>query len=202
MRTGVEVSRILIEGGRARGVLADGEAIRRRRGAAGGRRLVGRARHVASASGCPVAPVRGQMLAVSNVPPLITHAIHGDDIYLVPRPSGELLIGATVEHAGFQRAVTPDGLGSLIAAGGGARARDRPPVRSPAPGAASGPAAPDGQPVLGPWPDVAGLFVGHRALPQRHPLAPITAALMTHCIVDGDTPASITPFLPQRFARH
>ena len=30
-------------------------------------------------------------------------------------------------------------------------------------------------------------------------MAPITAALLTSCIVDGDTPASITPFLPARF---
>ena len=43
------------------------------------------------------------MLAVSNVPPLITRALHRDEIYVVPRPSGEILIGATVEHAGFLR---------------------------------------------------------------------------------------------------
>ena len=30
-------------------------------------------------------------------------------------------------------------------------------------------------------------------------LAPITAAVMANCIVDGKTPDSITPFLPQRF---
>src|SRR4030095_1496467 len=63
----------------------------------------------------PVGPVRGQMLAVSHVPSLLSHAIHGDDIYLGPRPAGELLIGAPVERVGFERAVTPDGLGSLIA---------------------------------------------------------------------------------------
>src|SRR6266852_457000 len=115
VRTGAEVSRILIESGRARGVLVDGEAIHAdavllAAGAWSGA--------LADAIGLrlPVAPVRGQMLAVSNVPPLITRAVHGDDIYVVPRPSGEVLIGATVEHAGFVRAVTPDGLGSLIAA--------------------------------------------------------------------------------------
>jgi len=31
-------------------------------------------------------------------------------------------------------------------------------------------------------------------------MAPITAALLTRCIVDGETPPSITPFLPGRFA--
>jgi glycine oxidase len=30
-------------------------------------------------------------------------------------------------------------------------------------------------------------------------MAPITAALMTRCIVDGETPDSLTPFLPGRY---
>ena len=114
MRTGVEVGRILVERGRAKGVLADGERLTAdvvvlAAGAWSG------ALAAELGGGLPVGPVRGQMLAVSNVPVLISHAIHGDDIYLVPRPSGELLIGATIERVGFERAVTPDGLGGLIA---------------------------------------------------------------------------------------
>lgn len=30
-------------------------------------------------------------------------------------------------------------------------------------------------------------------------LAPVTAALMSRCIVDGETPAGLTSFLPSRF---
>jgi len=58
--------------------------------------------------------------------------------------------------------------------------------------------APDGMPVLGPWPDVAGLFVATGHFRNGILLAPITAATMARCIVDGETPSSITPFLPQR----
>ena len=43
-------------------------------------------------------------MAVSNVPALLRHAFHGHQGYLTPRPSGELLVGATVEHVGFERA--------------------------------------------------------------------------------------------------
>jgi glycine oxidase len=32
-------------------------------------------------------------------------------------------------------------------------------------------------------------------------LAPVTASVMSRCIVDGETPDSITSFLPARFAR-
>jgi len=138
------------------------------------------------------------MLAVSNVPALVSHAIHHDDIYLVPRPSGELLIGATVERVGFERAVTPDGLGGLIAQAV-ALVPDigrRPITRS---WCGFRPAAPDALPVLGPWPDVAGLFVATGHYRNGILLAPITAAVMADCIVDGKAPDSITPFLPQRF---
>ncbi|HEX9479542.1 MAG TPA: FAD-dependent oxidoreductase, partial [Methylomirabilota bacterium] len=62
------------------------------------------------------------------------------------------------------------------------------------------PATPDGLPVLGPWPDVAGLFVATGHYRNGILLAPVTAAVMTACIVDGKTPDSIIPFLPQRFA--
>jgi glycine oxidase len=197
VRTGVEVGRILVERGRAVGVLADGErltadAVLLAAGAWSGA--------LASELGgrLPVGPVRGQMLAVGNVPALISHAMHGDEVYLVPRPSGELLIGATVERVGFERAVTPEGLGGLIAQavalvpeiGRRAITRSWYGFR---------PATPDGLPVLGPWPDVAGLFVATGHYRNGILLAPITAEAMTACIVDGETPDSITPFLPQRF---
>ena len=197
VRSGVEVGRILVEHGRAVGVLADGErltadAVLLAAGAWSGA--------LASELGgrLPVGPVRGQMLAVSNVPVLISHAMHGDEVYLVPRPSGELLIGATIERVGFERAVTPEGLGSLIAQavalvpeiGRRAITRSWYGFR---------PAAPDSLPVLGPWPDVASLFVATGHYRNGILLAPVTAAVMANCIVDGKTPDSITPFLPQRF---
>jgi glycine oxidase len=198
--TGTEVSRLLVEDGRARGVVTmDGESVRAdavllAAGAWSGR--------LAASAGLelPVGPVRGQMLAVSNVPSLLSHAIHRDDIYLVPRPSGELLIGATVERVGFERAVTPDGLGSLIASAlalvpglGG-----RPITRS---WSGFRPWASDGQPVLGPVPGIEGLFVATGHYRNGILLAPVTATVMSRCIIDGETPDSITPFLPARFSR-
>jgi glycine oxidase len=199
MRTGVEVGRILVERGRARGVLADGERL-----AADAVLLAAGAWSGALAADLggrlPVGPVRGQMLAVSNVPLLISRAMHGDDVYLVPRPSGELLIGATVERVGFERAVTPEGLGGLIAQAVALvpEVGRRPITRS---WYGFRPAAPDGLPVLGPWPDVAGLFVATGHYRNGILLAPVTAAVMADCIVDGQIPDSITPFLPERFSR-
>ena len=198
VRGGAEVSRILVEGGRARGVVAAGERID-----ADAVLLAAGAWSGALAGGLPgalpVGPVRGQMLAVSSSPPLLSHAMHAAEVYLVPRPSGELLIGATVEHAGFARALTPAGLASLIE---GAVRLVPEIARRPITRCWSGfrPWAPDSMPVLGPWPGVAGLFVATAHYRNGIMLAPITATLMSEAITTGRAPALLTPFLPDRFA--
>ena len=198
VRTGAAVSRIVIEGGRARGVLVDGETVRRRRGAARRRRLDGRSWPRPSASGCRWSR-RGQMLALSTC----AAPDH-------PRRARRRRLprAAAVGRASHRRHRRARGL----PARGDARRPRRPHrrgdrARARASAALLGhphlvrlpPWAPDGLPVLGPWPDVAGLFVATAHYRNGILLAPITAALLTRWIVDGDTPASITPFLPERF---
>jgi len=53
----------------------------------------------------PTIPVKGQMLAVT--PAEVSHVIRGNGVYLIPRGSGRLVIGATVEDAGFDKRVEP-----------------------------------------------------------------------------------------------
>ena len=196
LRNGTEASRILVEGGRARGVIADGERI------AGDWVILAAGAWSGTLAGpgvrLPVAPVRGQMFAVNNVPPLLAHAVHAEKVYLVPRPSGELLVGATVEHAGFLRAVTPDGIGGLIAAATELvpELGQRPIVRS---WCGFRPWAPDGLPILGPWPDVEGLLVATGHYRNGILLAPVTAAALAECVLTGRAPAMLGPFLPDRF---
>lgn len=199
IKSGVEVSRILVEGGRAVGALAQGERIAAdvvvlAAGAWSG----GLAQGVGLA--LPVGPVRGQMLAVDHDPPLLSHAVHGEDVYMAPRRSGELFVGATVEHVGFERRVTPEALERLIAAA----------VRLvPALGSRRilrswcgfRPWASDGLPVLGPAPGVGRLYVATGHFRNGILLAPITAHLISRCILEGETPALLDPFLPHRFSR-
>lgn len=197
MRTGSTVTRILVSDGRARGVVADdeevsGDAILLAAGAWSGQLA-------ASFGGAlPVGPARGQMVALSHVPPLLMHCVHADDVYLVPRPSGELLVGATVEHVGFRREVTARGIGGLIAAavdivpalGDRAITRTWYGFR---------PWVPDGRPVLGPWPGVSGLFVATAHYRSGIMLAPITARLMAEWILEGVPSIAVTDFLPDRY---
>jgi glycine oxidase len=195
--TGCAVSRVVVEDGQARGVLAEGERYDADLVvlAAG----AWTAALTASFGGSlPVEPRRGQMVALSHVPPVITHCIHGDDVYLVPRPSGELLVGATVERVGFQRAVTAAGIAGLLAG-----AIELVPALAGLPITRTWygfrPWAPDGLPILGPWPDVAGLWVATAHFRNGILLAPITARLMTEWIVRGHPSMALQDFLPDRF---
>jgi glycine oxidase len=55
-----------------------------------------------------VEPRKGQMLAVRMPPPLdLPCVLRSHEIYLVPRGAGLIVIGATVERAGFDRRVEP-----------------------------------------------------------------------------------------------
>ena len=196
IRAGVEVTRLLAEGSRVRGAVAAGERIEADRVLLAAGAWSG---PLAASIGLelPVVPVRGQMLAVSNVPALLRHAFHGHQGYLTPRPSGELLVGATVEHVGFERAMTPEGIAHLV---NGAIAalpalRNRPITRT---WCGFRPGTPDDMPILGPWPGLDGLSVATGHYRNGILLAPATAAHMAGAIVDGAVSDLIKPFLPDR----
>ena len=199
LRTGRTVSRVVVEDGRARGVVADGE------------RVDGDA--VVLAAGAwtgelvetfgdrlPIEPRRGQMVALAHVPPVVRHCVYAHDVYLVPRLSGELLVGATVERVGFEREVTAQAIGTLLSAavalapglGGLAVRRTWYGFR---------PWAPDGLPVLGPWPGVEGLVVVTAHFRNGILLAPITARLVCEWLTGRSPSQDVDEFLPDRFVR-
>ena len=91
-------------------------APRRARGS-GHRRLVGSRR-----LGCrprrdrPVRPVKGQILTLRGNPdqPVCERIVASERVYLVPRPDGRLIVGATVEERGFDVQVTAGGVHELL----------------------------------------------------------------------------------------
>jgi glycine oxidase len=196
LRTGCNVSRLIVESGRARTVVTEGERID------GDAVLLAAgawSSELMTALGAPlrIEPRRGQMIALAHVPSVVTHCVHGE-VYLVPRPSGELLIGATVERAGFQRAVTAEGIAGLLRA-----AIELVPSLGDLPIARTWcgfrPWAPDSLPVLGPWPGVEGLFVATGHFRNGILLAPITARLMTEWITGREPSLAVKDFRPGRF---
>ncbi len=53
-----------------------------------------------------VVPVRGQMLLYDAAPGMVSHIIVSRGYYIIPRRDGHVLVGSTVEHAGFDKSTT------------------------------------------------------------------------------------------------
>ncbi len=132
-----------------------------------------------------VKPICGQMAVVKNDKKL-SRIVYGSDVYLVPRRDGRLLIGATMENTGLRKQVTPRGLTTLFSA---AR-RIVPELDDCAvidQWAGLRPKTVDGLPLLG------GTLLSDYYVATGHYrngilLAPITAKLMTDCILHGVEP--------------
>ena len=134
----------------------------------------------------PVRPVKGQIIrlrmssatAAAGLPPgllrrTVRGVVRGSSVYLVPRESGELVIGATQEELGPDVAVTAGGVWELL--------RD---ARALVPGitelelhdmtAGLRPGTPDNAPVLGPS-ELPGLVLATGHFRAGVLLAPVTA---------------------------
>lgn len=145
----------------------------------------------------PVEPVRGQIVALRLPAPAFEPLVSSSEVYLVPRPDGTVLLGATVERVGFHKEVTADGVAHLI----GAAARLMPSVRDAefvTAWAGLRPASPDGLPVLGGSP-VPGLYfaAGHHR--NGILLAPVTARLLADLLTGGPA-RDLSAFSVERFA--
>ncbi|MCA9041329.1 MAG: glycine oxidase ThiO [Planctomycetaceae bacterium] len=62
----------------------------------------------------PVRPVRGQIVLLRKQPLPFTTILQQEEQYLVPRADGRILIGATMEEAGFVKANTVSGVSTLL----------------------------------------------------------------------------------------
>jgi|SoiMethySBSTD1v2_1073268.scaffolds.fasta_scaffold178978_2 glycine oxidase len=152
----------------------------------------------ASAELPPVAPVKGQMIALepSGGTALPKHLVWGDDVYMVPR-RGRLLIGATVEDAGFDTSVSADVCARLVSAA----ARIIPALREWSVSemwAGLRPRTPDGAPVLGAS-NVEGLYVAGGQFRNGILFAPAVADAMQQIVLTSQSPPDFRSFDPRRF---
>ncbi len=145
----------------------------------------------------PITPIKGEIIAL--VPPpgaaLPKPMIWGNGIYMVPR-AGRLLVGATVQEAGFDTTVTEAARRHLRQ-----RAESLiPSLRDWTVGehwAGLRPKSPDGLPLLGPGP-MPNLFIAGGQYRNGILFAPAIARMMAD-LVQGQG-AVIADFDPRRFA--
>jgi glycine oxidase len=144
----------------------------------------------------PVTPVKGQMLALSmSGTAYVSRTLWVPGAYLVPRDDGRLLVGATVEDAGFDVRVTAEGVRALL----DAAVRALPAIGDLALAetwAGLRPGSPDGLPFLGET-AIAGYHVAAGHYRNGILLTPITAELIADEIEGKPTP-DLAPFSPTR----
>jgi glycine oxidase len=134
----------------------------------------------------PVHPVKGQLIAFADAPVRPVGVIAGHGGYVRPRPDGTTLVAATEEDAGFDRRVTGEGVAWLLDL-----------ARTICPRLLEGtlaetwsglrPGSGAGEPMIGPVPGIAGLWVaaGHFRTGAKE--APATAMLVAAALA-GDAP--------------
>ena len=194
---GAKVDSIWTENDACRGLLVGGEQVS--------------AAHTVIAAGCfsaqirgaeryaPVRPAKGQMISLVCPQAKIERVLWGDEVYLVPRDNGQILAGATVEYAGFDKTLTAGGQKKLLST-----AIDLVPAfenaRIEETWAGLRPDSPDHLPILGPT-DLSGLVIATGHFRSGVLLTPITAKLVGEFITLGNVGMDWERFSPTRFAQ-
>ena len=149
-------------------------------------------------AGAPVRPRKGQMLYLQpQQTDLLRHVVRTPEVYLVPRSSGKILVGATVEDVGYDKTVTSQAIQELHANAG----RYVPAVASAtvvSSWAGLRPGTPDDLPILGKT-KTPGVFVATGHFRNGILLAPITAQIMADMITGKRVTVDISSFSPDRF---
>jgi len=146
----------------------------------------------------PTRPVKGQMLAVVGQR-VLEHVVRSPDVYLVPRSDGRILIGATVEEAGYDKRTDANTIQRLYQAA----IRLVPALQQARvleAWAGLRPGTPDGLPILGES-NTPGYFVATGHFRDGILLAPITAELMAQVILGAKPEQDISRFSPGRFVQ-
>lgn len=146
----------------------------------------------------PVRPVRGQLLHLRFDERVTSRVIWGRGCYLVPWHDGSMLVGATVEDAGFEESATVEGVRSLLD-----RSRALAPIIATARlqevRVGLRPATPDELPVIGASTTTRGLFYATGHYRNGVLLAPLTAHLMADLIMEGRSAPELDLTRPGRF---
>ena len=148
----------------------------------------------------PVRPVRGQLLHLGWQGPPLRRVTWSERCYLVPWDDGTLLVGATVEDAGFDERTTLAGVHDLVEA-----AVELTPHAWTASFQAAKvglrPATPDELPVIGRSAVLPNLMYATGHYRNGVLLAPLTAKLVADAILDNKQDPMLEATRPQRFGR-
>jgi glycine oxidase len=147
-----------------------------------------------------VRPVKGEVLSLRERRggAVCERILVGERVYLVPRGDGRLIVGATVEEAGFDDTVTAGGVHELLREA----YRLLPEVAElelVEARAGLRPGSPDNAPLIGPG-ALDGLIVASGHFRNGILQAPLTADAVAALLGNRTPPLDLAPFSPLRFA--
>jgi glycine oxidase len=133
------------------------------------------------------------MLRYQIPPGTLRHIVLQDEIYVVPRRDGTLLVGSTVEHVGFDKTVTSAARASLGAAAGALLPglAGQPVLQH---WAGLRPGSGTGMPIIGAHPEVRGLYASTGHFRTGVMLAPGSARLLADLILGRRPIVAPEPF--------
>ena len=146
-------------------------------------------------------PIRGQLLHLAwPTEQPIRRVVWGAECYIVPWRNGRVLVGATVEDAGFDERATAAGVRDLLEAActlvphlwQASFAEVRVGLR---------PASPDSLPVVGRSQVVPGLVYATGHYRNGILLTPLTAALVKNLVLGEGDDAALDALTPSRLGR-
>ena len=147
----------------------------------------------------PVFPVKGESLALQTTRPLLKHTIFGNDVYIVPKANGELVIGATEKEHQWDSGVTAGAVYQLLS-----RAAYYLPcvkdLKISRMWASVRPGTPDKLPLIGWMETIDHCIVAAGHFRNGILLSPWTGQVVSNLIL-GEKAEDLTPFSPRRFIR-
>jgi glycine oxidase len=148
----------------------------------------------------PVKPIRGQLLQVHWPGPSLRRVTWSERCYLVPWDDGTVLVGATVEDAGFDERTTVAGVRDLMEGA----AEIVPQIWNASFESARvglRPAAPDLLPIVGESSVVPHLMYATAHYRNGVLLSALTAELVAGAMIDGAHDPALELMRPDRFGR-
>ncbi len=143
----------------------------------------------------PVEPVKGQMILFKCAEDLLPSMVLAKGRYAIPRRDGHILVGSTLEHAGYDKTPTGDALQSLKASA----VELLPELEGAtvvAHWAGLRPGSPEGIPYIGPVPGHAGLWLNCGHYRNGLVLAPASCQLFTDLLTGAEPIIDPAPYAP------
>lgn len=143
----------------------------------------------------PVEPVKGQMILFKCAEDFLPSMVLAKGRYAIPRRDGHILVGSTLEHAGYDKTPTREALESLKAS-----AIDLLPALAEAEvvghWAGLRPGSPEGIPYIGELPGHAGLWLNCGHYRNGLVLAPASCQLLTDLLLERQPIIDPAPYAP------